>query len=1069
MADVVLGVAKSFVEGTITKAQAAIEESSKLQQSAQCDLVFIAGEFEMMQSFLSTTTEEQVTNNVVGTWVAQVLDLAYDVEDGIEFVIHLDTKSDWLPRLIPSCMRWPLPLDEAVIIIEQLKARVQDVNQRKERYKLMGDSGGPNPVMEMTQLTTASSSPFDMKQQDMDALTKLVTRRGSGREVISVWELGGNLGAASKSSISKAYDNAKVWGCRAWIKLGNPFDLNEFRRSLIDQFCGNSVQGRNQGPVTEDYLIQEQVNNRRYLVVLEDLSTKEDWDAILGFLPDRSNGSRIVVLTQQFQVARYCTGIPYIQYFWANNLVCVFFKEGSLIGRMSDINQLSGYLAKARMEALQVMSVWGIPGVGKSALVRNLCHKVLQHHKFEKHGWVDVSHPFNLGDFSRRLLLQLVDPHSLKLEANDDASRDLVEKCCNLLRGHKCLVVIDDLQSTQEWKLIQDALVSRPSESFIIVITNEDTIAIKCADRKDLVFNVKPLGVGAAIDLFKTKAKSPYFSPAGIEKDSVLQQLISKCGGLPKVIVAIADILAQSFNWTEKASILNGSFVHNLETSPEFTCLHGLFSWMHCYLSALPRHFRKHVAYLLIFPGDSSIRRRRLVMRWGAEGYSTDTENHTADENGEELFSGLVKQTMIQPSSLKTTTNMRMVSFEVNAIFREYMISRPLKENIATAIELFVLKGACSPTSRRRGRHLVIEQSWDRDRIVFQNIDFSRLRSLTVFGEGKPFFVSENMKVLRVLDLEDASGVTNKDLQIMIKLLPRLKFLSLRGCNEINYLPSSVGKLRQLQILDVSYTNIVTIPASITELKKLQYIRAVPAPPEYSTAPCTVEFKLLKFHRYLQLVGVQVMSGIGKLTALHTLGVVDVGAAGGKVILKELRNLTQLRKLGVSGVSKKNGEEFCSAVLCHSRLESLSVWLDKDNQDCLDGMVHGNNDETSGPANKLLSLKLYGPVEKLPVWTEQLSNLRKLNLEISTLSAADVKVLGGLRELRILRLCVNPQQDGNIEFYVEIAGVEDRCYEMIKVLEIGSRSNLHLTFGSLAMKNLELLTAGCSVTRTPVS
>ncbi|CAN6371440.1 unnamed protein product [Urochloa humidicola] len=250
---------------------------------------------------------------------------------------------------------------------------------------------------------------------------------------------------------------------------------------------------------------------------------------------------------------------------------------------------------------------------------------------------------------------------------------------------------------------------------------------------------------------------------------------------------------------------------------------------------------------------------------------------------------------------------------------------------------------------------------------------------------------------------------------------------------------------------------------SITELKKLQYIRAVPAPPEYSTAPCTVAFKLLKFHRCLQLVGVQVMSGIGKLTALHTLGVVDVGAAGGKVILKELRNLTQLRKLGVSGVNKKNGKEFCSAVLCHSCLESLSVWLDKDNQDCLDGKIHGNNNETSGPANKLLSLKLYGPVEKLPVWTEQLSNLRKLNLEISTLSAADVKVLGGLKELRILRLCVNPQQDDNIKFYVEIAGVEDRCYEMIKVLEIGSRSNLHLTFGSLAMKNLELLTAGsCS-------
>lgn len=45
MADLVLGVAKSLVEGTLTKAQAAIEEESKLRQSTQRNLVFIVGEF----------------------------------------------------------------------------------------------------------------------------------------------------------------------------------------------------------------------------------------------------------------------------------------------------------------------------------------------------------------------------------------------------------------------------------------------------------------------------------------------------------------------------------------------------------------------------------------------------------------------------------------------------------------------------------------------------------------------------------------------------------------------------------------------------------------------------------------------------------------------------------------------------------------------------------------------------------------------------------------------------------------------------------------------------------------
>ena len=110
MADLVLGVAKSLVQGTLTKAQSAIEEESRLRQSTQRDLVFIAGEFQMMQSFLSVTTEEHVRNNIVSTWVTQVRDLAYDVEDCIEFVLHMDTKRSfktlWLRLLSPfMCLK----------------------------------------------------------------------------------------------------------------------------------------------------------------------------------------------------------------------------------------------------------------------------------------------------------------------------------------------------------------------------------------------------------------------------------------------------------------------------------------------------------------------------------------------------------------------------------------------------------------------------------------------------------------------------------------------------------------------------------------------------------------------------------------------------------------------------------------------------------------------------------------------------------------------------------------------------------------------------------------------------
>ncbi|CAN6371460.1 unnamed protein product [Urochloa humidicola] len=575
----------------------------------------------------------------------------------------------------------------------------------------------------------------------------------------------------------------------------------------------------------------------------------EEWDTIQRCLPESSKGSRIVVSTQNFAVASFYPEYPCFQQFSADQSFCVFLRdrEDPPVGRISEVKQLSAYLAKARVNASQVMSVWGIAGAGKSALVRNLYHnKMSQSNEYTKYIWVDVYQPFNLVHFCKGLLIQF---HQRPLKTDQDP----VKQCHGLLKDHQCLLVIDNLQSTEEWDLIHDALAFRPSGSAAVVITSEERTALHCADRKDLVFNIKALEIVAAIDLFKEKVKGcQYLHADVIDNDLVLRQLISKSGGLPKVVVAIADYLVHRFNWTERAKILNDQFITTMETRQDFVCLRDLFGWIHSYFRSCPDFLKPCIFYLSIFPKSKIIRRRRLVMRWVAEGYSKDKESVSAEENAEDIFAKIIELSMMQPPGWTIITNRRTVWCQVSAFFHEYIISRPKEENVTFALEVFALKGCCRQTTGRTGHHLVIEENWERDRIVFESIDLSRLRSLTVFGNWASFFISESMKVLRVLDLENASGVTDKDLQKMMKLLRLLKFLSLRGCSKISNLPSSVDNLSQLQILDVSYTSIVTMPASITKLKKLQYIRA-------GTTTPTDDRKCLK------LVGAKVASCCGRL------------------------------------------------------------------------------------------------------------------------------------------------------------------------------------------------------------
>ena len=109
MADIIR-ISSTAIQLLADKVNSGIKEEAEKWQIVERDLVFITGEFEMMQSFLNTADEEHIKNNVVRTWVRQVRDLSYDVEDCIEFVLHMDTKRSfktlWLRLLSPfMCLK----------------------------------------------------------------------------------------------------------------------------------------------------------------------------------------------------------------------------------------------------------------------------------------------------------------------------------------------------------------------------------------------------------------------------------------------------------------------------------------------------------------------------------------------------------------------------------------------------------------------------------------------------------------------------------------------------------------------------------------------------------------------------------------------------------------------------------------------------------------------------------------------------------------------------------------------------------------------------------------------------
>ncbi|XP_066359624.1 disease resistance protein RGA5-like [Miscanthus floridulus] len=145
--------------------------------------------------------------------------------------------------------------------------------------------------------------------------------------------------------------------------------------------------------------------------------------------------------------------------------------------------------------------------------------------------------------------------------------------------------------------------------------------------------------------------------------------------------------------------------------------------------------------------------------------------------------------------------------------------------------------------------------------------------------------------------------------------------------------------------------------------------------------------------------GTPVPRGAGNLKASRTLGRVDIGS--GNAQIKEIKKLTQLRKLKVTGINKKNCHEFCSALEALSCLESLSM-SSSGNQDDLSCL----SDAVFSCPNNLRTLMLSSYLGKMPAWIMHLRNLVKVRLMCTHLTDSDgtMQLLGNLPSLAILYL-----------------------------------------------------------------
>lgn len=145
----------------------------------------------------------------------------------------------------------------------------------------------------------------------------------------------------------------------------------------------------------------------------------------------------------------------------------------------------------------QVISVWGMGGIGKTTLVQSVYRS--PELGGWKRAWATALRPFNPDLLIRRLAMDLL---GLSKETSQMELKELTQKLIKLLKEDKCLIVLDDISSITEWDLVKSCL---ENAGRIIVTTREKKIAKHCSKEEKNMCNLSGLKENLALELFKKK------------------------------------------------------------------------------------------------------------------------------------------------------------------------------------------------------------------------------------------------------------------------------------------------------------------------------------------------------------------------------------------------------------------------------------------------------------------------------------------------------------------------------------------------------------------------------------
>ncbi|KAI3914088.1 hypothetical protein MKW92_041244 [Papaver armeniacum] len=715
--------------------------------------------------------------------------------------------------------------------------------------------------------------------------------------------------------------------------------------------------------------------------------------------------------------------------------------ELQVYGRDTDKEHLVNFLiGEASSQGLQgngglsTCAILGMGGLGKTTLAQMVHNDERISSHFEVRCWVYASE-----NFEQEILLKAIF-ESIGGNVNDVNYLDTLQhRLQQKLSGKRFLVVLDDVwnEDQAKWDKFVSSLRCGGRGSSILVTTRLETVARITA--VEHVWRLGNLSDEDCWSLFKHRAfLGNEHVPSNLE--AIGKEIVKKCLGVPLAAKFLGGLLCfkrDEHEWV----LLRDSEIWDLPQNTEDAILPALrLSYNH--LSPL---LKQCFAYFSIFAKSCIMAKDEVIQLWIANGFiQSKGGSMELEDVGHGIFNDLIWRSFFQEFDKEADGN--IVSFKMHDLACSIM------EDECAVVKVTVRIRASNSKPISNDADIVGRRS---NNVRHLSFIFGHSSSSSSFSTSLESSIPDNPRQIRTLLLLHRQFVTqHSHIYFIFSTLKWLRVLDL-SLSDIDSVPNSIANLKQLRYLNLSCTNITSLPnESFCSLSNLRTVKLNECAKLQKLPQDMVNMRSLR-HIHMRRSAISGMPRwMRKLHSLQTLSIFIVGLESGRGI-EELQGLGHLRgKLVIKGMEvvktptdarnanlmrKKNLSSLSFIWSQSPHIRAISTCSTKD-KEVLEAIGDGEQCYTN---LKRLRIKDYGGTE-FPSWMKVscLPNLVKITL-ISCSRCQHLPSLGKLPFLRILRIRRMPSvKCFGFEFYSDGRHGQDSFFRSLEEFEISELSNI---------------------------